>query len=392
MQRVHVDYCNGVIGIILKAATALWRLKISEAVQNSPMYGKSDTFQLDAIPEINLRQSYTSYDRTVVFVTEETGAQSHHPYTLSDNRRKFPITDISDPFDRSVPTQNFLTAQLEAGPKTTLWELFAKPETKAAWEAQYGGPAEITGGCTAITRVVQGVPIFSVIVNYITRQLVVSCSAGIYCLNLPEDLDKVNLDYIFDHGKRIYFPDIKHQANQCRFVTFMGKEGYKENFEDSKLVPKEDMASNLHFGLPGGPLRPLYLSTLHPEQTRPGFILANGEKLGEWAHWLTFLRFGRKPHDDGDVALNMHEIFGTRSNIKDGVLMSPTPPYSLFRNLNQGEGRREQDLYILDVGFFPRFPQPSRIRSTLVLAPSENEWISGPLLCNGYRQIRLHAE
>lgn len=390
MQRVHVDYCNAVILIALKAAKSLWSLKVSEAVQKSPAYGKGDTFRLDAIPEISMRNEYSSYDRNVVFVTEETGAQYHQSYYLVDNRRKFPVTDVSDPFDRSVPTQKFLMDQPDSN--WSLWDLFSDPGTKAKWEAKLGAPAEITGGCSAITRVLQGIPIFSVIVNYVTRQLIVSCSAGVYCLDLPEDLDKVNLTYVRDNGKKLYFPDINHHGNACRFVTFMGKEGYAENFDDSALMTKEESEANLHFKLPGGPLRPLYLSTLHADDTRPGFILSNGEKLGEWVHWLTFLRFGRKPQDDGEIALQMHEIFGNRSNIKDGVLMSPTPPYSLFRNLNESEGQRDPNLFILDVGFFPRFPVPSRVRSTLVLAPSDNEWINNRLTYHGYRRIRLLNE
>lgn len=391
MQRVHVDYCNAVIRIVLEAAWSLWNLKISEAVQASTQYGKMDTFRLDAVPEIHMRNAYAGYDRTVVFVTEETGALFHQPYRLSDNRKKFPITDISDPFDRSAPTEQFLRDEEDSD--QTLWELFSNPSTKARWENKLGSPAEITGGCSAVTRVLQGVPIFSVIVNFVTRQLIVACSAGIYCLDLPDDnFEKINLTYVRDNGKKIYFPDINHHGNACRFVTFMGKEGYKENFLDSGLLNEDEIKANLHYALPGGPLRPLYLSTLHPDINRPGFALCNGEKLGEWAHWLTFLRFGRKPQDDGEAGLSIHEIFGNKSNIKDGVLMSPTPHYSLFRNLFEGEGNCDPNTYILDVGFFPRFSQPSRIRSTLVLAPSDNQWIKTRLTYKGYRQILFHAE
>lgn len=394
MQRVHVDYCNATIEIMLRAAQSLWSLKVKDAVQKSGAYGKGDTFRLDAVPEVSLRTGYNGYDKSVVFVTEETGAHSTLQFTMSDNRRKFPVTDISDPFDRSVPTQQFLSQYGDNN--KTIWELFSETDAVTNWEKQLGAPASITGGCSAVTKVYQGIPIFSVIVNFVTRQLIVACSAGVYCLDLPEDLTKVDLTYVRDNGSRIYFPDINHHGNACRFVTFMGKDGYKgeykDNFEDSQLVTEEERKDNLHFGLPGGPLRPLYLSTLHPNENRPGFILSNGEKLGEWIHWLTFLRFGRKPQDDGDMALSMHEIFGNRSNIRDGVLMSPTPPYSLFRNLNQGEGGNSPNSYILDVGMFPRFPVPSRIRSTLVLAPSDNPWIQDRVTYMGYRRILIHSE
>lgn len=391
MQEVHIDYCNAIIRIVLQAAKSFLNLKISEAIQNSTLYGKKDTYRLDAVPEICMRNAYERYDTNVVFVTEETGAQASQPYRPVDNRTKFPITDISDPFDRSVPTQQFLQEHSNSS-DTTLWDLFKDPTTKRAWEAKFGYPAEVTGGSSSVTRIMYGVPIFTVVMNYITCQLIVACSAGIYCLDLPEDLEQINLTYVRDHGKRIYFPDINHNNNPSRFVTFMGKEGYAENFFDSGLISKEETEANLHYNLPGGPLRPLYLSTLHPEQDRPGFVLSNGEKLGEWAHWLTFLRFGKKPQDDGEIALKMHEIFGNRSNIKDGVLMSPPPPYSLFRNLYPGEGTTDSSKYILDLGYFPRFNMPSRIRSTLILAPSDNQWIQDRLTYKGYRRIRLHAE
>lgn len=393
MKLVHVDYCNAVMRILLKSAQSLWGLKVSEAIQTSAVYGKRDTFRLDAIPEIHMRTQYEAYDPLVVFVTEETGAQASQPYNPADHRSKFPITDVSDPFDRSVPTQRFLSRLHGEGNDTTLWELFSDAGIKAKWEAELGGPAEITGSSSAITRLIQGSPIFTVIVNFVTRQLVVACSAGVYCVNLPktlDKLDKVNLTYVREHGQRIYFPDINHHGNAARFVTFMKKEGYRENFLDTKLVEEHELATNMHFDEPGGPLRPLYLSTLHPEANRPGFILSNGEKLGEWVHWLTFLRFGLKPQDDGEIGLKMHEIYGDRSNIKDGVLMSPTPPYSLFRKLNEREEPRDPNALILDVGFFPRFPVPSRIRSTLVLAPSDNQWIGNRLSYHGYRQIKLH--
>ena len=394
MQKVHVDYCNAIIAIALDAANSLWRLKVSEAIQPSKSYGKNDTFRLDAVPEIALRNSYKAYDRDVVFITEETGAQFHHRFNISDNRLKFPIVDISDPFDRSVPTQKFLSGC--DNKNQTIYELFSDPTTIEKWEASLGSPASITGGCTAITRLMHGVPIFSVIINFVTKQLIVSCSAGIYCLDLPEDLTKVNLTYVRDNGKHIYFPDINHHGNASRFVTFLGKDDYKpeykENLKDSDLIEDSQIATDLHYSLPGGPLRPLYLSTLHPDRNRPGLILSNGEKLGEWTHWLTFLRFGKKPQDDGDFALSMHEISGDRSNIRDGVMMSPTAPYSPFRNLNHNEGEGKADFFIVDVGMFPRFPIPSRIRSTLVLAPSDNRWIHDKVLYKAYRQIKMHPE
>lgn len=47
------------------------------------------------------------------------------------------------------------------------------------WEKIGEGPASITGASAAITCVRRGGIIFSVLLNYITQELIVACSSGV---------------------------------------------------------------------------------------------------------------------------------------------------------------------------------------------------------------------
>ena len=104
-------------------------------------------------------------------------------------------------------------------------DILRDPDTRARWEKQYGQPAEITGSASAISCVRRGIPIFSLIVNYITCQLFVSCAAGNYMVSLPEQSIKMDLDYIIkERGERLFFRDIDYQSHDAmrKFVTFYG--------------------------------------------------------------------------------------------------------------------------------------------------------------------------
>jgi len=135
----------------------------------------------------------------------------------------------------------------------------------------------------------------------------------------------------------------------------------------------------LHYGKPGGPSRILYLSSLQPRSVPIGFILANGEKIGEWIHWLAFIQFARSQTDESQPALTLYEIFQERPWTKEGVLMSTPPNYSVFREY----GSR---LYI-DTSWLLRMPNPSRLRSTLIVAPFDNRWAIRASSQSGYRPI-----
>ncbi|KKR91633.1 MAG: hypothetical protein UU95_C0004G0001 [Parcubacteria group bacterium GW2011_GWC2_42_12] len=338
---------------------------------------------MDAGPEITICQELVKYDAGAVVVTEEIGSRGMQ---FSDSFRPndpqtFRTVFISDPTDRS----NQLKAFLAEYPRyMKIGKILGDSEAVARWEEKYSKPASITGATSAISCVRRGLPIFSVIVNYITQQLVVSCAAGNRVLNLPwERPELVDLKYVRAKGTIATFPDIETEnGNMQSFVTFLGdvgKVGYGENFRDSNLISRKNAKKFLHYGVPGGPSRILYLSSLQPRRTPIGFILANGEKIGEWIHWLSFVRFAKSHTDDSQPALMLYEIFQDRPWTKEGVLMSTPPNYSVFREYS---GR----MYI-DTSWLLRMPNPSQLRSTLIIAPHDNRWVARSSSQSGFRQL-----
>ena len=253
------------------------------------------------------------------------------------------------------------------------------------WEEKFGSPSSVSGASSAISCVRRGLPIFSVIVNYITQELFISCAMGNKAIKLPDDRLIVDLDYVSENGNSIIFPNIDGEVERMqKFVTFLGdtgKSGYFENFRDSGFIPESQMNELIYEKKPGGPSRSLYLSSLQPKGNKIGFVLANGEKIGEWIHWLSFIRFARSKDDNSQPALVMYEIFQDRPWTKEGVLMSTHPNYSVFREYN---GK----IY-LDTSWLLRMPNPSKLRSTLIVSSYDNRWVVQYAAQFGYREIKF---
>ncbi|MDD5294997.1 MAG: hypothetical protein PHP21_03720, partial [Patescibacteria group bacterium] len=161
-----------------------------------------------------------------------------------------------------------------------------------------------------------------------------------------------------------------------RFVTFLGKSGYRENLDDSMLFV-ENPDSFIHHKTPPGPPRVLYLSEFQKSYKPVGFVLSNGEKIGEWLPWLPFVKFAR--NGNGYPALRIFEIYLERPWTKYGMLMSPPPAYSLF--CENGE-----ESY-LDMSRLRNFDRPSQFRSMLVVLPIDNERIIHVLCQHKYREV-----
>lgn len=383
MQGVEISHLNAAIEAALKAYYDFRNSTVEDALRPVSRYGKRDTLGMDAGPEITICQELIKYDAGAVVVTEEIGSQG---LQFSDSFRPndpqtFRTVFISDPTDRSNQLKAFLA---EFAKEIKIGKILGNQEAIKKWEEKYSKPASITGATSAISCVRRGLPIFSVIVNYITQQLVVSCAAGNRILDLPEErLELVDLAYIRAKGAIITFPDIETENGSMQsFVTFLGdvgKVGYGENFRDSNLIHEKDTENFLHYGVPGGPSRILYLSLLQPRSTPIGFILANGEKIGEWIHWLSFVRFAKCHTDESQPALMLYEIFQDRPWTKEGVLMSTPPNYSIFREY----GRR---MYI-DTSWLLKMPNPSQLRSTLIIAPHDNRWVMRSSSQSGYRSL-----
>ncbi|OGZ46504.1 MAG: hypothetical protein A3J54_01985 [Candidatus Ryanbacteria bacterium RIFCSPHIGHO2_02_FULL_45_13b] len=307
MQGVERSHLNAAISAALKAYYDFREATIEDALRPIATYGKKDTLGMDAGPEITICGELAQYDSGAVVVTEEIGSKE---ILLSDTFRPndpqtFRTVFISDPTDRSNQLKAFLT---QFPRERTIGSILGESDSVTEWEKNFGAPATITGATSAISCIRRGVPIFAVIVNYITKELVVSCAAGNKILKLPDKLTSaIDLEYVQMKGKIISFPGIgENIRNMRKFVTFLGdvgKIGYKENFLDSGLVGEDQLSDFLHYDKPGGPSRALYLSSLQPHTLPIGFILANGEKIGEWIHWLSFVQFALSQHDNSQPAL-----------------------------------------------------------------------------------------
>ena len=65
-----------------------------------------------------------------------------------------------------------------------------------------------------------------------------------------------------------------------------------------------------------------------------GFILANGEKIGEWINWLTFCKYNNEL-----VAYSIYS--GTDFSKKDDILTAPSPIYSILEvKTNEDSGKK----------------------------------------------------
>lgn len=385
MQGVEIAHCNAAIEAILAAYYAFFDATVEEALRPISRYGKKDTLGMDAMPEITIIERLHQYDKYAVVITEETGSAAKHLHSADDPRR-FRTVYISDPTDRSAQMKELLEGVTDQS--TTVREVLLNPKTREQWESRFGAPASITGGSSAITCVRRGVAIFSVMVNYVTQQMFVSCSAGNYVADLPSAQTEMTLDTVRSAGRHLYFRNSRscQQNDMRRFVTFMGKSGYSENLRDSKLMSGPEVEQNLFYSLPGGPLRVLYLSTLQPENKHIGFVLSNGEKVGEWIHWIPFISFARTENDENQAALRMFEVFQDRPWTKDGVLMATPPAYSIFKPVN------ESNEMVINVGRFSDFVNPSRIRATLIATRPDNTWATRVVNQYGYRAIVMHSE
>lgn len=381
MFGIDVSHCNAAICAVLSGYNALLRATTEEALRPTRFYGKNDTLGMDALPEIRIIEQLKKYDNHCLVITEESGPREKDLLTQDFGRTIF----ISDPMDRSAQVKILLEAI--PNKSMSIGDVFRDKKLISAWENNNGSPICATGASSAITCIRNNVPVCTVIINFITHELIVACSLGIYATDISKHSENITLEHVLSNGVKIFFPNNKNlgQNDMKRFITFLGKSGYKENFLDSDLLKEDDIETHLHYSAPGGPLRALYLSSLN--QNEPiGFILSNGEKIGEWIHWIPFIRFGREEHDQENQALQLFEIFQDRPWTKEGILMATSPCYSIFHTV------KDTDEVVIDTKFFSRFPNPSRVRGTLLVAPTCNHWANQIATQNGYRKIKFYNE
>ncbi len=367
---------------------------------------KSDTMGFDAIPEIVYIKMIKKFDDRAIFVTEETDEQTiknlpdgHDPYIQ-------PIVIVSDPMDRSKYLNELLVTLLEKyfqknqipyklGPdgKTiefnngvTVEKLWAEYDLQKEWIQLRGEkPASITGPTTSLTCVFRGKAIASIILNLITKEVVLSCEKGVYIFNINKivNLEKIFLNEICRKSRLLTFPypnrtKKRNKAGYKRFVTFLGKEGYLEHLLSCKIFGEDDIEEFLHQRVPGGPSRVLFLSDLQPASKPIGFILANGEKITEWIHWLPIIKYGKDK--GGEHALKAFEVYSERMGQKNGIPMSVTPSLSIF------SGSPEFGPFT-DINRIKQYQNPSHYRSMIAVSHRRNDWFEVTMQLRTYREI-----
>lgn len=390
MLGKNIAYCNACANALLGANISLTQTPVRDLTEKV-RYGKSDTVAFDAAAEIQIKQRLLGFDRRAALITEELGQSLLSSWPVFSDFENHPAVFLCDPADRSDSLVKFLEKLQQSQVHSSVkFGEFVGGDNFEAWESVGQSPASITGAFTAISCVRQGQVIFSVLLNYITQEVIVAAPDGVKALKLG-DYRKLKgrvltFEEIMADGRSIEFPAIHPTSawdNFKFFTAFMGsarKKGYAENISDSNILSEEERNDFLRDREPGGPARILYLSDLQPKDSPMGFILANGEKITEWIHWLPFIRFSRR---GADRSLRLFEVFQDRPWTKEGVLMATSETYSVFQRI--------RDSLAFDINFLRRFPNPSQYRSTLIVAPSNNEWISQLTQQKRYREIVFDA-
>ena len=387
MYNIEEVHCSAAIHAVLQANLQLMDATIEEALQ-SIAYGKTDTLGLDGIPESAIANSLRNFDRGALLITEEIGAMGA-AFFRRHGRHYPPTFYLSDPTDRSAQLREFLSSH---DPGQKIGDVLLQEGVMADWETRFGQPSSISGASSAITCIRYGVPIAAAIVNFITQELFVASRSGVFRFQLPHytglDPSQISPEHVRSNGEAVFFrPFEQTGAGMERmryFVTFLGKSGYRENFCDSDLIRSEHVSKYLRYDHPGGPSRVLHLSTIQPTTYPVGFVLANGEKIGEWIHWIPFVRFGKTEGEPTRHALSVYEIHQERPWTKDGILMSTPPPYSIFSGFEEDDGKM-----IVDIDKLQSFSNPSRIRSTLLVTSTTNTWAITVMSRHLYREIEF---
>lgn len=387
MLGKNESYCNACISALMRANISLTNTPVADLLERVK-YGKADTYAFDAAAEIQIQQTLLSYDSRAALITEELGQSLLRSWPVYSDFENHPAVFLCDPADRSDHLVKFLEA-LKVDQEHGMVKLgeYVDGQQSGLWEKIGDSPASITGATAAISCIRQGQVIFSVIINYITQELIVACPDGVKLIKLGyyKDLKGrvLTLEEVMSEGVTINFPAI-HPTSQWDnfkfFTAFLGserKKGYAENLHDSRILSGVDREAFVRMREPGGPARILFLSSLQPKDQPMGFILANGEKITEWIHWLPFIRFSK--HGDARE-LRVFEVSQDRPWTKDGILMATSETYSVFQRCHKGR-------LAFDINFLRRFSNPSQYRSTLIVAPSNNEWVSQQAQQKGYREI-----
>lgn len=322
----------------------LTRTRLDCLVAHRGSAEKGDTLGLDLIPENALRTHLVSeYDDHIVLVTEEQGAFNAELLGSAH------LVAFADPTDGSEQLRDYIHEGLAGGavkPGDTLGDMLCSDSALLEWEKANGGSVALTGACCSLTLVKRGEILFTVLLNYIAQRVFVAC---------PEGVAHASLACVMESGYELDGTWEKLRFNVVgdarRFVTFLGEESYLRYLKESNPQGFDCLPEHTR---PVGPARILHLSDLNRDP--PGFILANGEKIGEWIGWLAFCKYSED--------LTAYSLYPRTVFARDHVLIAPSPKYSILETC---EGTLR-----LNFSKLRFFENPSRYRETILVAHRDN--------------------
>ena len=384
MQGYERNYVDLIIKAGLSAYVGIRTTPVAELIGFVKSGKKeNDTLGMDWVAETRIREDVMNYDSKIILVTEEAEPKrtDFPPYVNRDSRGK---TVICDPIDRSSPMKKLVIELEKLFPGTTISGLPEDFDLIKFWETNIAeAPVKITGGTTALTCLIGGKTLASVVINHIAENIVIAVPAGIYEYSLKRPIDEIesiDMKTIVKGKKQVYFPASKDScpkiADMKKFVAFAKKSGYPENLRDS-LIYFDDFLNHLHHDNPGGPSRTLYLSNFQKGHGSVGSIISNGEKITEWIHWLPVVKYAKDVN--GNPALRVFEVALEKPHQKGDVLMSCCSTYSIFV-------QRENES-LIDISFLRRFDKSSHYRAMLVVVPSDNRVVIDAMNKHCFREI-----
>lgn len=382
MIGIEQQYVNLMIRAAVNAHSGLMTTPTGD-LANPVNPGKADTLLMDWKTETRIRKTIKEYDDKIILVTEEAEPKRVE-WPLYTDQQSRDVVMICDPIDRSKFFQKLVNKLKKDNEKKSIEELYESVDVVRVWEEEIAEkPSIITGATTAISCLVGGKVLASVIVNHIDRCIFLAVPAGIYMHTLimpAEQLKSLSSGTIVKRGEQVHLlPSdevCSSPKDKSRFVAYMGKSGYPENLNAS-MIYIGDCMEHIHHKEPGGPSRILYLSNLQKSYGPVGAVVSNGEKITEWIHWLSFAKYGKDVN--GNQAVKIYEVANMQANVKDGVLMSCHPTYSIFT--------QREEWSFLDIPFLRRFVASSHYRAMLVVVASDNDEIIDAMNVHGYREV-----
>lgn len=362
MKGLERQYLRECIRALCEARSQFLNMSCKEAVAKG-LYGKQDTLSLDGFPEMIIGDVLAEFDPTTPLLTEEVGSN----FKLRATEEEFIC--FSDPMDRSKVLAKFLEQYLDQ----KIVEVFSSQEALRNWENQCGGDIDLSGPYGSITAVRHYNIIFNVMINYITGVLYVASDEGVGSLQsdkafeggdqkiLKRSIDIINMLAPVKIDNILSGSNINAES----IVSYCQDNDYISNLLASKIFGNQSIEEiqQQHFieDQPGGPARILYLKS----PRHAGFILANGEKIGEWLGWLAYVRHLWPK-------LRAFELSFDPSSTRNQILMAPGPAYSILGDHIEEDMGRTYKVVRLNIAKLRYLNDPSRYRSTILVCPATN--------------------